>query len=99
MQTEQEETIHLLSANRNVRLLLRTYGDYDLTMVVFCPKGKEGKIIQSINLILEEHNATCVKVSVGISWEKMDLTSFNDQAETENEINHVAKIERPQLQY
>ena len=97
--TEQEKAIRLLSVNRNVRLLLRTYGDCNVTMIVFCPKGKEGKIIQNINLTLEECNATCVNVSVGISWKKMDLTPFDDQAETENEIKHVTKIEQLQLQY
>ena len=76
---------------------MRTYGDSNVTMIVFCSKGKEGEIIQRMNLILEECNATCVNVSVGISWEKMDLTPFDDRIESETEIKHLSKIEQLQL--
>ena len=85
LQSEQEKAVRLLAVNRNV------------TMIVFCSKGKEGEIIQRMNLILEECNATCVNVSVGISWEKMDLTPFDDRIESETEIKHLSKIEQLQL--
>jgi DNA-binding Lrp family transcriptional regulator len=97
LQSEQEKAVRLLAVNRNVRLLMRTYGDSNVTMIVFCSKGKEGEIIQRMNLILEECNATCVNVSVGISWEKMDLTPFDDRIESETEIKHLSKIEQLQL--
>jgi DNA-binding Lrp family transcriptional regulator len=97
LQAEQEKAVRLLSVNSHVRLLMRTYGDSNVSMILFCSKGKEGEIIQRINLILEECNATCVNVSVGISWEKMDLTPFDDKSDSENGIKRITKIEQLQL--
>jgi DNA-binding Lrp family transcriptional regulator len=86
-----EKTLNLLATHRNVRLLLRSYGDHNVSLVAFCFKGKEGEVIQSINSILEEVNATNVSVSVGFSWEKMDLTTFDDQIVAEPKIEIIKK--------
>jgi len=71
----------VLSAHKNVRLLLRTYGVYNLNLIAFCQKGKEGEIIQSISNLLEDLAADSIDISVGFVWEKSDLTTLDDQLE------------------
>jgi len=73
-QTNQDKAIHQLKINGNVRFLWRTYGEHNLTLVAFCPKGREGEIIHEIKTILEELNVEHVCVSVGFVWEKMDYS-------------------------
>ncbi|MGD0645169.1 MAG: Lrp/AsnC family transcriptional regulator [Candidatus Bathyarchaeia archaeon] len=85
-QTNQNKAIHRLTTNKNVRFLWRTYGNHNLTLVAFCPKGTEGKIIQDIKVILEELNVEHICVSVGYVWEKMDYSPFGDQSEIEEKI-------------
>jgi|WetSurMetagenome_2_1015567.scaffolds.fasta_scaffold423057_1 DNA-binding Lrp family transcriptional regulator len=88
-QNEQRKALQMLAAHRNVRLLSRSYGSHNITLVIFCYKGKEGEVIQSVSSILEEVNATDVDISVGFSWEKMDLTTLDSQLETENNIDCI----------
>lgn len=85
-QSNQDRAINLLTTNGNVRFLWRTYGDHDLTLVAFCPKGEEGKVIQDIRAVLEELNAEHICVSVGFVWEKMNYSPFGDQTEIEEKI-------------
>ena len=85
-QTNIDKAINVLRINSNIRFLWRTYGEHNLTLVAFCPKGKEGIIIQDIKAILEELNTEHICVSVGYGWEKMDYTPFGDQWETEEKI-------------
>jgi DNA-binding Lrp family transcriptional regulator len=88
-QTDIDKACCLLSAHTNVRLLLRSFGDHNLNLIAFCPKGEEGKVIQSITSVLENFSATDVDVSVGFVWEKSDLTSIEDHVEVERKISRV----------
>jgi DNA-binding Lrp family transcriptional regulator len=94
-QTNQDKAIKLLKINKNVRFLWRTYGEHNLTLVAFCPKGKEGVIIQDIKAVLEGLNAEHICVSVGFVWEKMSYSPFDEQSEIEAKITHL--IENKQL--
>lgn len=82
-QTNLDKVINLLSTNRSVRFLWRTYGDHNLTLVAFCAKGREGEIIQGIRGILEELNAERICISIGFVWEKMNYSPFDDQSQIE----------------
>jgi DNA-binding Lrp family transcriptional regulator len=86
-----DKVFQLLSKERNIKFLWRTYGDHNISLVAFCPKGKEGESIQKIKKILEEFGADHVCVSIGFAWEKNDTTSIDIPLETENELGHVIK--------
>jgi DNA-binding Lrp family transcriptional regulator len=85
-QVNQDKAINLLATNRYIKFLWRTYGDHNLTIVAFCPKGREGLLIQDIQTILEDLNAEHIQVSVGFTWEKMSYSIFDDQIEIEEKI-------------
>ena len=57
-QSKQDKALNLLAAHLNVRLLWRTHGDYDLHLIAFYAKGKEGRTIQGLTALLEKLNAT-----------------------------------------
>ena len=84
-QANEDKAINLLTTNKNVRFLWRTYGDHNITLVAFCSKGEEGETIQDIRALNAEH----VCVSVGFVWEKMCYSPFNDQSEIEEKITQV----------
>jgi DNA-binding Lrp family transcriptional regulator len=90
-QTELNKACQALSSHRNVRLLLRSYGNHNLNLIAFCLKGKEGRVIQSITAILETCNATDIDISVGFIWEKSDLTTIEDQFDVDGQFNHIIK--------
>jgi DNA-binding Lrp family transcriptional regulator len=90
-QTEEDQAINLLSTNKNVRFLWRTYGEHNITLIAFCAKGKEGEIIQGIRAILEQVNAEKISVSIGFVWEKMNYSAFDDQTEIEEKVERLIK--------
>ena len=61
-QAEEDKAFRLLAAHRNVKFLWRTFGDCNISLVAFCPKGGEGEVIQGIRTILEAVNATQITV-------------------------------------
>jgi DNA-binding Lrp family transcriptional regulator len=80
----------VLASYKSVRLLFRSFGDYNLNIIAFSQKGDEGKIIQTINRILEDFSINDIKVSVGFIWEKIDLSTvdlatFSDKLEVTEE--------------
>ncbi len=80
-QADQNRLAILLATNKYVKMLWRTYGDHNITLLAMCPKGTEGNLIQNIKTILEEFNAKNLSISVGFMWEKMDLIPFDDEEE------------------
>ncbi|HCW06804.1 MAG TPA: hypothetical protein DGG95_05500 [Cytophagales bacterium] len=94
-QINQDKAINLLATNTYVKFLWRTFGDHNLTIVAFCPQGKEGLLIQDLRAILEDLNAEHISVSVGFAWEKMSYSIFDDQSEIEEEnaASHAQIIE------
>jgi DNA-binding Lrp family transcriptional regulator len=88
-QADQDEAFNLLAAHRNVKLLWRTYGEHNMTLVALCPKGREGKVISSVKAILEEFDVSHLCVSVGFMWEKTDFTPFDGPAGIEEKITQI----------
>jgi len=88
-QANQNKAINLLKNNKYVKFLWRTYGENNLILLVFCPKGKEGVIIQDIRAVLEGLNADNICVSVGFTWEKMNYSPFDNQPEIETRITQI----------
>jgi DNA-binding Lrp family transcriptional regulator len=86
---ELDRTVNLLASHKNVRILWRTYGEYNVSFVAFCSKGEEGELIQSIKAIFESVNIMNVKVSTGFVWEKMELTPFNEEPTFQTEITNT----------
>ncbi len=83
-QADKQRAYADLKSNPYVKLLWRCYGEHaNLFMVLFCPKGNEGPIIQSITEIMESYSATNLQVTVGFAWEKMDLSPFAEAPEEE----------------
>lgn len=78
----EDRALNLLATHKNVKLLWRTYGDYNISLVAFSPKGSEGLVIESIKTILEDLSSTDICVSVGFVWEKTDFTPIEIQSET-----------------
>ena len=88
-QTDLDKAINILTTNKNIKFLWRTYGDHNLSLVAFCAKGKEGEIIQDIRSVLEELHAQLIDVSVGFVWEKMNYSPFDEQSEIEEKITQI----------
>jgi DNA-binding Lrp family transcriptional regulator len=73
----KEQAYANLKANPYVKLLWRCYGNHANTLIVlFCPKGNEGQVIQDITAILEDYHAENVQTMVGFTWEKLDFSPF-----------------------
>jgi DNA-binding Lrp family transcriptional regulator len=88
-QTDLDKAINILTTNKNIKFLWRTYGDHNLSLVAFCAKGEEGEIIQDIRSVLEELHAQLIDVSVGFVWEKMNYSPFDEQSEIEEKITQI----------
>lgn len=79
----QDRAVALLSINKHVRFLWRSYGDHNLTLIAFCSKGKEGEVINELRSVLENFGGEDFTISVGYVWEKMNIAPFE---ETEKEL-------------
>ena len=88
-QNDQEKAFNLLAAHKNVKLLWRTFGDHNITLLALCPKGMEGKVINNVKAILEELDVSEICVSVGFLWEKTDFTPFDDPDGIEEKITQI----------
>jgi DNA-binding Lrp family transcriptional regulator len=78
-QVDQNRVAILLATNKRIRMLWRTYGNHNITLLALCPKGSEGEFIHEIKTVLEEFGAQNLNISVGFIWEKMDLSPFEDE--------------------
>jgi DNA-binding Lrp family transcriptional regulator len=75
----QKNMDHLVYSLRNVgsiRILWRTYGGSDINLFAFCFPGQEGQSIEEIRTVLEESSCQNVLISIGFSWEKVELSPF-----------------------
>lgn len=88
-QSDQDKAFNLLAAHKNVKFLWRTYGEHNLSLVALCPKGAEGKVINSLKAILEEFDVKQICVSIGFAWEKTDFTPFEDENDIEERISQI----------
>lgn len=71
-----EKVINLLADHKCVKMIWRTFGAYNLAVIMFCEKGDEGKLIYEMKDILEKLSVNTFEVAVGFAWEKMDMSPF-----------------------
>ncbi len=86
---DEDRALNLLATHKNVKLLWRTYGDYNISLVAFSQKGSEGIVIESIKTILEDLDPTDMCISVGFVWEKTDFTPVENQSEMSIAIDQM----------
>jgi len=84
----QDRAVALLSINKHVRFLWRSYGTHNLILIAFCSKGKEGEIINELRSLLENLGVEDLDVSIGYVWEKMNISPFEEE-ENETEISQI----------
>ena len=77
-QSEVDKVINFLGRQSQVKFLWRTFGAYNITTVILCNKGEEGKCISNLREILEKMriNLNKFEASVSYIWEKIDLSPF-----------------------
>jgi len=77
-QSEVERVINFLKRQPQVKFLWRTFGPYDITTVILCNKGEEGKCISTLREVLEKMRIHLNKFesSISYTWEKIDLSPF-----------------------
>jgi DNA-binding Lrp family transcriptional regulator len=91
--TKMEKVIELLKEQEFVKMIWRTYGTYDLAMILFCNKGEEGKKIYEMKDILEKLNINSFGISVGTDWVKMDISPFSSD-NPKGALTDVSSIKR-----
>jgi DNA-binding Lrp family transcriptional regulator len=77
-QSEVEKVIGFLRRQSQVKFLWRTFGTYNITSVIICDKGDEGKCISNLREALEKMNIALNKFEAAISytWEKIDFSPY-----------------------
>jgi len=77
-QSEVDRVVSFLGRQPQVKLLWRTFGPYNITTVILCNKGEEGKCISNLREVLEKMRIALNKFEASISyiWEKIDLSPF-----------------------
>jgi len=77
-QSEVDRVINFLERQSQVKFLWRTFGAYNITTVILCNKGEEGKCISNLREVLEKMriNLNKFEASVSYIWEKIDLSPY-----------------------
>jgi DNA-binding Lrp family transcriptional regulator len=77
-QSEVEKVISFLRRQSQVKFLWRTFGTYNITTVIICDKGEEGRCISNLREVLEKMNIALNKFEAAISytWEKIDFSPY-----------------------
>jgi DNA-binding Lrp family transcriptional regulator len=77
-QSEVESVMKFLKRQPQVKFLWRTFGAYNLTTVIICDKGEEGRCISNLREALEKMRVTLSKFEASISytWEKIDFSPY-----------------------
>ena len=77
-QSDVERLIKFLKRQRQVKFLWKTFGAYNITVVIICSKGEEGNCISNLREVLEKMKINLNKFEAAISftWEKIDLCPY-----------------------
>lgn len=80
-QSDVDRVIEVLKGLPKVKLLWRSYGSYNITVVKVCEKGNEGESISKIREILEKMEVKINKfdASVSFTWEKVNLDPYQSK--------------------
>ena len=71
-----DKSVNILKNIPNIKLLWKTYGEYDIVAVLLCEKKDTGDCIAELKELLADKDIELreINVSPSSSWEKMDLT-------------------------
>ena len=77
-QSDVDQVIEFLKGLPIVKLLWRSYGSYNITVVTVSEKGYEGECISKIREVLEKMEVKIHKfdASVSFTWEKVNLNPY-----------------------
>ena len=71
-----DKVVSFLSASPCVKMILQSFGAYNLFALVFCDKGDEGNKIFEMRKMFETCQVESFEFSVGFRWQKMEMTPF-----------------------
>jgi DNA-binding Lrp family transcriptional regulator len=71
--SDVDKAVSVLEPYTNINLLWRTFGSHDITLVLFCYKGDEGKKIDHIKDLLKPFCVHNIEFSIGYIWEKTNF--------------------------
>jgi DNA-binding Lrp family transcriptional regulator len=77
-QSQVSRVVGFLQRQFQVKLLWRTFGAYNITVVIICVKGEEGNCITTLRESLEKMKVelNSFEVSISYTWEKMDFSPY-----------------------
>ncbi len=77
-QMDVEQVLKFLKRRQKVKFLWKTYGAYNITAVIICKKGEEGRCIFTLREILEKMRVKLNKFETAVSftWEKIDFCPY-----------------------
>jgi hypothetical protein len=77
-QADVEKVLRILKRLSQVKFIWRTFGASNITTVIICNKGEEGKCISNLRELMEKMRVKLNKFEVAISftWEKIDFSPF-----------------------
>lgn len=77
-QSNVEHIVNFLKRQNQVKFLWKTFGSYNITVVIICNKGEEGNCVSNLREILEKMRVPVNKfeASISFTWEKIDLSPY-----------------------
>jgi DNA-binding Lrp family transcriptional regulator len=77
-QSDVEKVLRILKRQSQVKFIWRTFGASNITTVIICNKGEEGKCISNLRGLMEKMRVKLNKFEAAISftWEKIDFSPF-----------------------
>lgn len=77
-QIETDKAIEILKKIPNIKLMWKTYGTHNITMVLLCNKDEIGECVFNLRVSLEKEgiDAHHIDVSTSFSWEKVDFSPY-----------------------
>jgi len=77
-QSDIDQLVTFLKRQAQVKFLWRTFGSYNITTVIICNKGEEGRCISNLREVIEKMRIDLNKfeASVSFTWEKIDFCPF-----------------------
>jgi DNA-binding Lrp family transcriptional regulator len=75
---DKDRVIEFLKHSPKVKFLWRSYGSFNVTVVIICDKGEEGGCISNLRHHLEEMDVDIKRFESAVSfvWEKVDLSPY-----------------------
>jgi DNA-binding Lrp family transcriptional regulator len=60
----------------HTKIVLKCYGMHEVIAVLFCQKGDEAEVIDSVQKALKDQKTLTHHLSIGYKWERFDPTPF-----------------------